>query len=340
MTVAEAIAATIARRDLSSEEICAVFRVIMNGEATPAQIGALLVGLRMKGETSDEIAGAARAMRERARPLQATAPETLVDTCGTGGDGSGSANISTMAAVVTAAAGGRVAKHGNRALSSKSGSADVLEALGVKIELEPADAARCLDQLGIAFLFAPHYHAATRHAAAPRRELGTRTIFNLLGPLTNPAGAANQIIGVFSPAWVEPVAKALGALGSRHVFVVHGEGGVDEIAVRGETVVAEFSRERGSVERFVLRPKDFGLAEADPEDLAGGDANANAEIFRQLLGGGGKAAVRTAVVLETSVALVAGAVAGDWKDGAARAIAAIDSGAAKAKLDAWIEFSS
>ncbi len=340
MTITEAISALIEGRHLSSEDMYSVFTVIMEGQASGAQIGALLIGLRIKGETSAEIAGAARAMRSQALPLNARSPETLVDTCGTGGDGSGSANISTIAAIVTAAAGGRVAKHGNRALSSKAGSADVLEALGVSIEMSPSVARQCLDELGITFLFAPHYHAATRHAAAPRRELGTRTIFNLLGPLTNPARAANQIIGVFSADWVEPVATALGALGSNHVFVVHGEGGLDEVAVRGKTEVAEWSAQRGTVRRFQLCPKDFGLAEADPAGLAGGDIATNADIFRRVLAGDNElGAVRTAAILEAALALVAGGVATDMVDGAKRAAIAIDSGAAVAKLAAWAGFS-
>jgi len=332
-----AIASAVLRKDFSADDIRTVFASIMEGEATPAQIGALLIALRMKGETADEIAGAARAMREKAAPIAVSDPETLVDTCGTGGDGAGTANISTTAAIVCAAAGGRVAKHGNRALSSKSGSADVLEALGVKIDVPAADAVRCLDEVGIAFLFAPAYHAATRHAAGPRRELGTRTIFNLLGPLTNPAGAANQIIGVFAKDWVTPVATALGALGSRRVFVVHGEGGLDEVAVRGKTTVAEWSRERGDVRTYEVTPSDFGLEASDPEGLRGGDAERNAKIMRACFAGE-KGAVRTAVLLETSVALVACGVAGDFRDGAERAAVAIDSGAASAKLAAWSSF--
>ena len=332
-----AIARAVAGSNFESSEIRDVFAEIMEGAATPAQIGALLIALRMKGETAEEIAGAARAMRERAAPIDVADRDTLVDTCGTGGDGAGTANISTTAAIVTAAAGGRVAKHGNRALSSKSGSADVLEALGVRIELSPKEAARCLETRGIAFLFAPAYHAATRHAAGPRRELGTRTIFNLLGPLTNPAGAANQIIGVFSPHWVEPVAAALGALGSRRVFVVHGEGGLDEVAVRGKTSIAEWEAERGSVRSFTVTPADFGLEEADPSGLAGGDAQRNAAITRAVFDGE-LGAVRTAVLLESAVALLACGVASDFRDGATRAAEAIDSGAATAKLRAWSAF--
>ena len=333
-----AIRRAIAGQDFRAGEIRDVFAAIMAGEATPAQIGALLVALRMKGETADEIAGAARAMREVAAPFPVADRETLVDTCGTGGDGAGTANISTLAAIVCAGAGGRVAKHGNRALSSKSGSADVLEALGVTIDAPVEQAARTLDEIGIAFLFAPAYHAATRHAAGPRRELGTRTIFNLLGPLTNPAGAANQIIGVFSAEWLVPVAEALGSLGSRRVYVVHGEGGLDEIAVRGSTRVAEWDRERGTVESFEIQPSDFGLDEADPTDLAGGDPEHNAEIARRVLDGEA-GAVRTAAIMESSVALRACGVVESFREGAERAAAAIDGGEARRVLQRWVEMS-
>lgn len=340
MKLVEAISRAVARRNFTSAEIQSIFTIIMAGEATPAQIGGLLIALRMKGETAEEIAGAARAMREHATPFPAPDPDTLVDTCGTGGDGAGTANISTIAAIITAAAGGRVAKHGNRAQSSKSGSADMLEALGVTIDVPVERSLQCLEQLGIAFLFAPAYHAATRHAAGPRRELGTRTIFNLLGPITNPAGAGNQIIGVFSSQWLEPVATALGALGSRRVYVVHGAGGLDEIAVRGQTEVAEWDRERGSVRRFRLTPDDFDFPEADPAGLAGGDASTNADICRRVLGGESDSvgAVRTAVILEAAVALVACGVASDFRDGAHRAADAIRTGAAHDRLEAWIAF--
>ena len=331
-----AIRRAVGREDFTAGEIREVFAAIMAGDATPAQIGALLVALRMKGETADEIAGAASAMREVAAPFPVADRETLVDTCGTGGDGAQTANISTISAIVCAGAGGRVAKHGNRALSSRSGSADVLEALGVTIDAPAEVALASLDEIGIAFLFAPAYHAATRHAAGPRRELGTRTIFNLLGPLTNPAGAANQIIGVFSADWLEPVAQALGALGSRRVYVVHGEGGLDEIAVRGATQVACWDRDQGAVETFPLSPSDFGLEEADPAGLAGGDPARNAEITLAVLSGEA-GAVRTAVLMEAAVALRAGGVVDDFKSGAERAAEAIDSGAARRVLDRWVQ---
>jgi anthranilate phosphoribosyltransferase len=329
-----AIARAVAGESFTAAEVRDVFAAIMRGEASPAQIGGLLIALRLKGETAEEIAGAARAMREAAAPMDVRDPETLVDTCGTGGDGSGTANISTLAAIVAAAAGGRVAKHGNRAQSSRSGSADVLEALGVRIESSPAEAVRCLEELGIAFLFAPAYHAATRHAAGPRRELGTRTLFNLLGPLTNPAGAANQVIGVFSAEWLEPVARALGQLGSRRVYVVHGAGGLDEIAVRGPTRVAEWNAARGEVSAYEITPADFGLAESDPDGLAGGDAERNAAIARAVLAGA-PGPVRAAAIMEAATALCAAGAAGDFREGAERAAEAIDSGAAATKLEDW-----
>jgi anthranilate phosphoribosyltransferase len=338
MELRDAIARVVAGADFTRDEIAAVFGAIMEGQATPAQIGALLIGLRLKGETAEEIAGAARAMRERARSLACPDPDTAVDTCGTGGDGSGSVNVSTIAAIVAAAAGARVAKHGNRAQSSRSGSADVLEALGVTIEAPTEVIERCLAECRIGFLFAPAFHAATRHAAGPRRELGTRTIFNLLGPLTNPAGVRNQIVGVFSAEWCEPVADALGKLGARRAFVVHGAGGIDEIAVRGATVVAEWFADAGAVRVREVTPADFGLAEADPAGLAGGDAADNAAITRRVLAGEA-GAVRNAAVMEAAVALHAAGVAGDFREGAERAAAAIDRGDAERTLSQWAALS-
>ncbi len=333
MDLKQAIERVMARRDLGGDEIAEAFGRIMDGEATPAQIGALLVALRMKGETPEEIAGAARAMRARAVPVRCPEPERAVDTCGTGGDASGSVNVSTIAAIVTAGAGVRVAKHGNRALSSRSGSADVLEALGVNVTGGAATAERCLAQVGIAFLFAPAFHAATRHAAAPRRELGTRTIFNLLGPLTNPAGVANQVVGVYDGAWCEPLATALGRLGSRRAFVVHGEGGLDEVAVRGQTLVAEWDGAHVRVRH--LCPADFRLEEEDPAGLRGGDAQENAAVVRAVLDGR-PGAPRAAAIMEAALALVAVGDAPDIVAGARRAAEAIDVGAARTTLERWV----
>ena len=322
-----AIAKAVSGQDFSAAEISSVFGIMMEGNATPAQIGGLLIALRMKGVCSEEIAGAALSMRDRAVAIECPDVDIAVDTCGTGGDGSGSVNVSTMAAIVTAAAGGLVAKHGNRALSSRSGSADVLEALGVGISAPVSVVERCMREIGIGFLFAPDFHAATKHAAGPRRELGTRTIFNLLGPLTNPAKARNQVIGVFAQSFCRPVAEALGQLGSRRIYVVHGEGGIDEIAVFGKTFVASYDETDGQVRESELSPADFGLAEEDPDGLQGGDARANAQFARELFAGSAGAG-RSAVVMESAVALSACGVAADFREGAERAMAAIDGGKA------------
>jgi anthranilate phosphoribosyltransferase len=256
---------------------------IMDGQATLAQIGGLLVALRAKGESIDELVGAASAMRTRATPLQCPDPARGIDTCGTGGDGAGTINVSTLAAILVAACGGVVAKHGNRAQSSKCGSADVLEALGVRADAEAAVVERSMAIAGIGFAFAPRFHAATRHAAGPRKELGTRTIFNLLGPLTNPANVRHQVAGVFARTWCEPMAAALGALGLRRAAVVHGAGNLDELAVRGETHVALWDEAAGVTRVLSLSPKSFGCDDVDPEGLAGGDATHNAGILRKVL---------------------------------------------------------
>jgi anthranilate phosphoribosyltransferase len=239
------------RQDLSADEMVAVMQLIMTGQATPAQIGGFLIGLRMKGETVDEIAAAARVMRELATPVPVSG-EHLVDTCGTGGDGASTFNISTASALVAAAAGARVAKHGNRSVSSSCGSADVLEAAGVNLDLTPAQVAQCIDRIGVGFLFAPKHHSAMRHAIGPRKEMGVRTLFNLLGPLTNPGGAPNQVLGVFSAQWLEPLARVLGKLGSEHVLVVHADDGLDEISIGSATQVAELKE--GKVDCYRIAP--------------------------------------------------------------------------------------
>jgi anthranilate phosphoribosyltransferase len=336
MELREAIARAAARRDFTSDEIAEVFGRIMDGEATPAQIGGLLVALRMKGETPDEIAGAALAMRRRALPIRCPDPGRAVDTCGTGGDGSGTVNVSTIAAIMVAACGVRVAKHGNRALSSRSGSADVLEELGVEVQAPVPVLERCLAEANIAFLFAPAFHAATRHAAGPRKELGTRTVFNLLGPLTNPAGVLNQVIGVFDRAFCEPMAHALGRLGSRRAYVIHGEGGLDEIAVAGATHVAEWTG--AEVRSYSVTPADFGLSDEDPAGLAGGDATVNAAVVRAVLSGR-EGAARNAAVMEAALALVAAGVESDLASAARRAEASLDGSSARATLDRWIALS-
>lgn len=287
MTVAivRAIGRALDKQDLSRAEMAEVVGQIMDGQATAAQIGGLLVALRAKGEGVDELVGAAAAMRSRATPLVCPVPERGIDTCGTGGDGAGTVNVSTLAAILIAASGGVVAKHGNRALSSKCGSADVLEALGVTTDTEPAVVERCMQVANIGFAFAPRFHAATKHASGPRRELGTRTIFNLLGPLTNPANVKHQVVGVYDGRWCEPMAAALGALGLRRAAVVHGAGGLDEIAVRGDTHCAIWDAGEGLVRALALSPRSFGVDDGDPAGLAGGDATHNAGVLRRVLAG-------------------------------------------------------
>jgi anthranilate phosphoribosyltransferase len=343
VNIKDAIARVVGGGDLARDDIAAVFGQIMDGEATPAQIGGLLVALRMKGETAEELAGAAQAMRARAVALQCPHPERGVDTCGTGGDGAGTVNISTLAAIVAASCGAVVAKHGNRAQSSRSGSADVLEALGVRIDGSPAVVERCMREAGIGFAFAPAFHAATRHAAGPRKELGTRTLFNLLGPMTNPAQVRHQVVGVFDARWCAPVAEALGRLGARRAIVLHGEGGLDEVSVAGRTRIAEWTG-RG-VETRDVTPADFGYEDGDAAQLAGGDAAHNAEIVRRLLRGEGiepggpLRAVLQAVVMETALALhVIEAAAGgrtDLPHLARTAEGAIREGRAAETLGRW-----
>lgn len=327
-----ALAKVLAGRDLTAAEAEAAMDVIMSGAATPAQVAGYLVALRMKGETPAEIAGSARAMRRHATPVR-TRRQGVMDTCGTGGDGRHTFNISTVAAVVVAAAGVPVAKHGNRSVSSRCGSADVLEALGVRLDLDAAALGRCLDEVGIAFLFAPRLHGAMRHAAGPRRELGVRTIFNLLGPLTNPAGARYQLLGVYAAELVEPVARVLVDLGVERALVVHGAPGLDEMSVCGPTVVARV--EGGSVTLGRVEPADAGLPVYPLEAIAGGDPAHNAAIARQVLEGR-PGAYRDAVLLNAAGALLAAGRVADLREGVAVAARTIDSGAALAKLQAWV----
>ncbi|MBI5379064.1 MAG: anthranilate phosphoribosyltransferase [Nitrospirae bacterium] len=334
--IQEAIGKAVQGKDLTGSEMRGAMEAILRGEATPAQIGALLVALRMKGETVEEIVAAARVMREHATRIQPR-DSRVVDTCGTGGDGAQTFNISTAAALVAAGAGVTVAKHGNRSVSSRCGSADVLEALGVPLDLEPAEVERCLNTVGIAFLFAPRFHPAMKHAAAPRRELGIRTLFNLLGPLSNPAGASAQVLGVFDKHWVEPIACVLADLGVRRGFVVHGSDGLDEITLSGPTDVAELLE--GRVSLAVIRPEAYGLTPCRPEELRGGTVEENARIFREILEGKLHGAKRDVVVLNAAAAIVAGEKAADLGEGIARARQAIDSGAALGKVEALREFS-
>ncbi len=316
---------------MSEDQAEEVFEVIMSGDATPAQIGGLLMALRVRGETVDEITGAARIMRAKALPVEA--PAGAIDTCGTGGDGSGTYNISTAAAFVLAGAGVPVAKHGNRALSSKSGSADVLTALGVKIDADMALVQESLWENNIGFLMAPRHHNAMRHVAGPRVELGTRTIFNLLGPLANPARTSLQLMGVFASQWVEPMANVLGRLGAERAWVVHGSDGLDELTTTGPTLVGEWKD--GKVTLFEVRPEDCGLKRATAADLKGGDASVNAAALRALLGGA-QGAYRDIVLLNAAAALVVAGKAADLGQGVALAAESIDSGKALATLDRMV----
>jgi anthranilate phosphoribosyltransferase len=328
VNIQEAIAALIARQDLEPGAMVSVMESVMTGQTTPAQIGALLVALRMKGETPDEIVAAARVMRELATRVE-VATEGLVDTCGTGGDASGTFNISTASALVAAAAGARVAKHGNRSVSSRSGSADVLQALGVHLGIAPEGVATCIDRIGVGFLFAPAHHGAMRHAIGPRRELGVRTIFNVLGPLTNPAGAPNQVLGVFSAQWVRPLAEALQKLGSRHVLVVHAEDGLDEISISAPTRVAELRD--GEIREYLLAPEDFGLQRAPLERIRVDGIEASAAMIRTVLAGEPGPA-RDIVLLNAGAALFVSGRASSHPEGVAQAAGAIDSGAAADRL--------
>jgi anthranilate phosphoribosyltransferase len=324
-----AIAKVAAGGTLRDDEAADAFELMMSGAASPVQMAALLVALRVRGETVEEITGAARAMR--ARVLKVQAPEGAIDTCGTGGDGKGSYNISTCTAFVVAGAGVPVAKHGNRSISSRCGSADVLAALGIATDATPNTIARCLSTCGLGFMFAPAHHAAIRHVTEVRAALGTRTIFNLLGPLANPAGAKRQVIGVFAREWVEPLARVLGALGAEKAWVMHGSDGLDELTTTGPSDVAEV--DRGAVRRFEVTPEDAGLARAIPSDLAGGDAASNAAAIEKVLAGA-RRPFRDVVLLNAAAALLVAGKAVDLRKGIELAAASIDTGKAAAVLAA------
>jgi len=346
MNIREAIARVVEGGNLLEAEMIEVMGQIMGGEATDAQIGAFITALRLKGETVEEITGAARVMRERATPIRVGKAldldredinidrETVIDTCGTGGSGTKSFNISTTVAFVTAACGVKVAKHGNRSVSSACGSADVLEALGVNLSVTPAVVEQCIDELGVGFLFAPALHGAMKHAIGPRREIGIRTIFNILGPLTNPAGADRQVLGVFRADLVETLARVLLSLGCRRGFVLHGEDGMDEATLTGETLVAAI--ESGKIVLSRISPESLGFTRCRLEELQGGDAKQNAGIVRGILEGrpGPK---RDVVLLNSAFALVAAEAAGSLAEGIAKAAEAIDSGAALKKLEALVK---
>jgi anthranilate phosphoribosyltransferase len=335
MTVQEALARLLDGKDLSRAEAREVMGVIMRGDATPAQIGGFLVALRLKGETADEIAGCAEAMRAHVLAVKPKRDD-LVDTAGTGGDGAGTFNISTAAALVAAAAGAAVAKHGNRAVSSSSGSADVLESLGFLLELPAERIERSIDELGFGFLFAPSHHPAMRHAAPVRRELAARTVFNVLGPLTNPAGARAQVVGVYSPELVPTIASVLARLGARRAFVVHGAGGIDELSPAGPNLVCEVSG--GKVRRREIDPRDFDVPRCKPGDLAGGLPDDNAATIREIFAGA-KGPKREAVLLNAGGAIAASGHARDLEEGYRVASEAVDSGAAGERLEQLIAFS-
>ncbi|MBI4629384.1 MAG: anthranilate phosphoribosyltransferase [Candidatus Rokubacteria bacterium] len=344
--ITEAVRTLIERKNLTRIEAAAAMEAIMSGAATNAQIAAFLTALRMKGETVEELIGFAQVMRQKAvrirtgpdevAGLTGTDREMLIDTCGTGGDATGTFNVSTATAFVVAGSGLRVAKHGNRSVSSLCGSADVVETLGVSLDLAPAKVARCVEEVGIGFLYAPLLHTAMKHVMAARREMGVRTVFNMLGPLTNPAGANAQVIGVYSPALTEPLARVLAELGTHRAFVVHGADNLDEISNTGESRLSEVRE--GVVRTFTVRPEDFGLPRASIGDLLGGDREQNAEIIRSILAGdaGPK---RDIVLMNASAALVAGARARDLKEGVELAARSIDSGTARGKLERLVAFS-
>ncbi len=336
MNMRQAISHVLKGESLTEREAEGVMGHIMRGDATPAQIGGLLIALRSKGETIEEVAGFARAMRSHAVSVKPRR-SLLVDTCGTGGDGTGTFNISTVAAFVVAGAGLAVAKHGNRSVSSRCGSADVLEALGVNLDLSPAGVAVSIDQLGIGFLYAPRLHPAMKHAIGPRREMGVRTVFNILGPLTNPAGAQAQVLGVYDETLTDLMARVLGSLGSQAAFVVHGAGGLDELSTIGPNRVTRLAGDR--VETFQLDPQALGLPRADLSDLRGGSPDQNATIARGVLSGE-PGPRRDVVLLNASAALVAGGMAEDLSDGLDIAAQSIDSGAAQGRLHELVAFTN
>src|SRR2546425_4481676 len=347
MTITDAIKKAVDRADLSVEEAESVLEQIMTGQCTDAQIASLLTALRMKGETVAELTGFARVMRRKAsrvRPrgavsaeLGGTGREALIDTCGTGGDVSGSFNVSTATAFVVAGAGVRVAKHGNRSVSSQCGSADVMEALGVKIELSPDRIAQCVDEVGIGFLHAPLLHDAMKYVAVARRQMGIRTIFNMLGPLTNPAGANTQVVGVYAAHLTELLARVLGELGSSRALVVHGSDGLDEITITGESKITELRN--GESRSYFVAPEDLGLERATLAEIRGGDAHQNSEIILEVLRGG-RGPKRDIVLLNAAAAFVASSRTGDLSEGVILAAESIDSGRALNKLERLIEFTN
>lgn len=337
MNIQSAIKSVIEKRNLSNDEMTAVMQQIMTGEATAAQIGGFLVGLQMKGETVTEIAAAAKVMRDLATPVDISG-NYIVDTCGTGGSGAAKTfNVSTASAFVVAAAGATVAKHGNRSISSSSGSADVLEAAGVKLDITAAQVKHCIDSIGIGFMFAQKHHSAMKHAIGPRREMAVRTIFNLLGPLTNPAGAQRQVLGVFDKQWLEPMAHVLKTLGSQHVLIVHAEDGLDEISIATDTFVAELKN--GGITSYTIRPEDFGLNRSEIKQLSASNAHQSLAIINDVFAGK-LGPARDIVALNAGAAIYAADLAITLADGVTLAQTQLDNGNAQKKLDALITCSN
>ncbi|MDC1015920.1 anthranilate phosphoribosyltransferase [Candidatus Thioglobus sp.] len=337
MNINEAIKAVISRQNLNESEMHDVMNSIMTGQTTDAQIGAFLVGLSMKGETIEEITASAKVMRDLATSVKLSSDEYLVDTCGTGGDGLGLFNISTASAFVVAAAGGRVAKHGNRSISSKSGSADVLEAAGINLNLNPELISQCIEEIGVGFMFAPAHHSAMKHAIGPRKELAIRTIFNVLGPLTNPAKAPNQIMGVFDKNLVEPIANVLKGLDSRHVMVVHSEDGLDEFSIAKKTFVAELKD--GDVSTYSVHPNDFGLNAASLEELKAENANESLALIYDAFAGK-EGAAKDIIALNAGAAIYVSGLVNSLENGINKASEVLTNGSAQDKLDAYISASN
>jgi len=337
MNIQQAIKAVIAKQDLTEDEMHAVMSDIMTGKTTDAQIGGFLVGLSMKGETVAEITAAAKVMRSLATGVQIHHPKYLVDTCGTGGDGLGLFNISTACAFVVASAGGQVAKHGNRSISSKSGSADVLEAAGVNLDMSPDKISKCVEKIGVGFMFAPAHHSAMKHAIGARKDLAVRTIFNVLGPLTNPAKAPHQVMGVYDKALVEPIANVLKGLGSKHVMVVHSKDGLDEISIADDTYVAELKD--GSVTTYTINPTEFGLPLGDLNDIKADDAESSLKLIQQALDGKDGAA-KNIIAMNAGAAIYVSGMAKSLQAGINTALEILNGGAAHQKLDDFVREST
>ena len=335
MTLQQALQRLLEGKNLSSSEMQQVMHSIMSGGATPSQIAGFLIALRCKGETIDEIAAAASVMRELATPVNIQGHH-IIDTCGTGGDGANTFNISTTCAFVVAAAGGQVAKHGNRSVSSRSGSADVLEAAGINLNLSPEQVVQCVDTIGVGFLFAPHHHSAMKHTTVPRKEMGVRTLFNLLGPLSNPAGAENQLIGVFAQQWLEPLAQVLKKLGSQHVLVVNAEDGLDEISIATPSHIAELKD--GVISTYQVTPEQFGLQRADLSELAVENIESSLQILKNVLAGH-TGASRDIVLLNAGAAIYAANLTISLESGIVKARQVIDDGSALEKFNALIKLS-